>query len=221
MTRHVFLTVLIASVIAVVLGVFLSPSEDDRKSLGYPWEISLMPDGTTSVFQINIGKTNLGEVENLFKEVAELTLFKPRGDGLQPVVEAYFDKIQTGGLKAKMILGFSLDEEQIMAMYERGVRISTLGSGTRRVTLSSQDDRDMRSAIITSLTYIPSINLQPSLVEKRFGKPASAIIEKDTGTVHWLYPDKGVDVALNEEAKEILQYVLPKDFSLLSDPLKN
>ena len=219
MSRHVFLSVFIVSVIAVVVGVFLSPSEEQRSSLGFPWEITVMPDGTTSVFQINLGKTSLGEAEKLFKEVAELTLFKPRGDQSQPVVEAYFDKIQTGGLKAKMVLGFSLDKEQTMAIYDSGVRISTLGSGTRRVTLSSEDSRGMRSAIITSITYIPSINLQPMLVEKRFGKPASTVVERETGTVHWLYPEKGVDVALNEEAKEILQYVLPRDFTLLSDPL--
>ncbi len=220
MSRHVFLNVFIISAIAVVIGVFLSPTEEHRNSLGFPWEITLMPDGSTSVFQINLGKTSLGEAEKLFGEVAELTLFKPRGGQSRPVIEAYFNEIQTGGLKAKMVLGFSLDQQQVMAIYDRGVRISTLGSGTRRVTLSSEDSRGMRSAVITSITYIPSINLQPMLVEKRFGKPASAIIEKDTGTVHLLYPEKGVDVALNDKAKEILQYVLPKDFSLLSDPLK-
>jgi len=216
----VFLSVLIISVIAIVIGVFLSPSEEHRVSLGYPWEINIMPDGTTSVFQVNLGKTSLGEAEELFKEVAELTLFKPRDDQSQPVIEAFFNKVQFGGLKAKMVFGFSLGQEQVMAMYERGVRISTLGSGTRRVTLSSEDSRNMRSAVIKSITYIPSINLQPNLVEQRFGKPESAIIERDTGTVHWLYPEKGVDVALNENAKEVLQYVLPQDFSLLSDPLK-
>lgn len=220
MFRHVFLTVLFVSVVAVVVGVLLSPSSDKRKSLGFPWEISLMPDGSTSVFQINLGKTRLGEVEKLFNETAELTLFKSTKHQSHAVIEAYFDKIQIGGLKAKIVLGFALNQQQVMAIYDRGVRISTLGSGTRRVTLSSEDSRGMRSAIINSITYMPSINLQPIFIQNRFGKPESTVMEKTTGSTHWLYPQKGVDVVLNEEAKDILQYVLPKDFSLLSDPLK-
>jgi hypothetical protein len=219
MTRHVFLTVSIVSILAVIIGVLLSPTGEQRESLGYPWEITVLPDGSTSVFKINLGKTNLGEAERLFKEVAELTLFKPRGEQSKAVVEAYFNKIQTGGLKAKLILGFSLNEEQINAIYERGVRISTLGSGERRVTLSSEDEKRMRLAVITSMTYIPSINLQATLVAKRFGTAKSVIIEKESGTMHWLYPEKGVDVAMNENAKEVLQYVLPKNFSVLSQPL--
>ena len=75
MSRHVFLTVLIASIIAVVVGVFLSPSAEQRKSLGFPWEINVMPDGTTSVFQINLSKTSLGEAERLFKEIFQTVSF--------------------------------------------------------------------------------------------------------------------------------------------------
>ena len=37
--------------------------------------------------------------------------------------------------------------------------------------------------------------------------------------VHLLYPDKGLDVVVDSEGKELLQYVAPKDFALLREPL--
>ena len=68
---------------------------------------------------------------------------------------------------------------------------------------------------------MPSINLTDDLVEKRFGHPEKKIHEQKNGTVHWLYPQIGVDVALHEDEKEVIQYVLPADFSKILTPLEN
>ena len=44
--------------------------------------------------------------------------------------------------------------------------------------------------------------------------------ELENGTVHWLYPKLGLDIALDSNSKGVLQYVLPKDFAALVQPLR-
>ena len=219
MIKHAFLSVLAVSILALLLGLYFSSNMDQSQNLGFPWQVNKHADGSTSVFQINLGKTTLGQAEKLFKESAELSLFKPKNN--DAVIEAFFDKVLIGGLSSKIILSFSIDQSRIMPMLDSGVRISTLGSGTRRVTLSSDHQKGMRNEAISAITYLPSINLNDDLVEKRFGIPTKKISEQKNETVHWLYPDIGVDVALHEKEKEVILYVMPVNFSKVLAPLKN
>jgi hypothetical protein len=217
MLKHTFLSVIGVSLLTLTIGVYFSSIMDKGQSLGFPWQVIKQADGSTSVFQIHLGKTTFGEVEKLFLESAKLSLFKPKnGDA---VIEAYFDKVLIGGLSSKIIVSFAIEQTKIIAMYDRGARISTLGDGTRKVILGSADQRSMRGEIITGITYLPSINLDDELIEKRFGQPKQKITEKNNATVHWLYPEIGVNVALHENAKEVIMYVRPADFAKILDPL--
>lgn len=211
MFKYTFLTVLVVSLLAVVLGMYLSSDIDKSQVLGFPWQIKNLPDGSTSVFQINIGKTTLAQTEKLFQETAEISLFKAKEK--DAVVEAYFNKVLIGGLSSKIVVSFSVKKSQLMSMYNKGARISTLGSGTRRVTLNSNDQILIRQAIITGITYLPSINLNAELIEKRFGQPEQKVIDQKSQAVHWLYPRIGVDVVLHNKKKEVISYVNPADFS--------
>jgi len=55
---------------------------------------------------------------------------------------------------------------------------------------------------------------------KRFGQPSQRIREKKSGAVHWLYPQNGLDITLGGGEKPLLQYVPPRDFDRLLNPLK-
>ena len=217
MGRHVFFSVLAFSAIALVLALLASAYYGNRPNIGFPWQIEVLPDGSTRVFQVHLGSTTLEQMEQLFEESAETTLFDPKDE--PPVVEAYFNDLFIGGLKAKMVASFNLSEAQTQAIYDRGVRISTLGSGTRKVTLAAEDLQFIKQQPVYALTYLPSINLEAELLEKRFGEPAQKITDTASGGVHWLYPQLGVDVVLSDDAKEVVQYVRPKDFSTLQQPL--
>jgi hypothetical protein len=217
MLKHAFLSVLAVSLLAMLLGVYFSSDIDKSQALGFPWQITQHEDGATSVFKIKLGTTTLGQAEQLFQEVAELSLFKPKDK--DAVIEAFFDKVLIGGLSSKIIISFSLEKSKLLSIYDRGVRISTLGSGTRKVTLSSNDQKEMRNEMITAITYLPSINLSDDLVEKRFGEPGNKIEDKKSGAMHWLYPKKGVDVVLHESEKEVITYVSPSEFFKITEPL--
>ena len=219
MLKHAFLSVLAVSLLAMLLGIYFSSTMDKSQDIGFPWQVDKKPDGSISVFKIHLGKTTLGEAELLLNETAELSMFKPKDESA--VIEAYFDKVLIGGLSSKIIVTFSIEPSKILSMYDRGVRISTLGSGTRRITLSSEDQTTMRNEKIHALTYLPSINLSEDLIEKRFGEPDRKISEQENEITHWLYSEIGVDVALHINSKEVIVYVMPENFSKILAPLES
>ena len=218
MAKQTFLSVLLVVVIAVLLGWLLSVNIDtSRLDRGFPWQIEIMPDGSTQVMQINLGHTTLGEAAKKFNVSPEFTMFAK--DGELAVIEAYFNTLRISSLNAKMVVSFDLSEAGLSAIYNRGIRISTMGSGTRKVTIHPDDIAYLQTVAINSITYIPATNLDADIIKKRFGEPAERI-QENAATEHWLYPKKGLDLLLNRDAKEVLQYVLPSHFSAISEPLK-
>jgi hypothetical protein len=56
------------------------------------------------------------------------------------------------------------------------------------------------------------------MITQRFGQPAERI-KAGTTFEHLLYPDRGLDIRLDTEGKEVLQYVAPRDFTRIREPL--
>jgi hypothetical protein len=108
--------------------------------------------------------------------------------------------------------------EGLSAMFDRGLRLSTLPSGVRKVELASEDVAQLASAPIVHITYIPGPDLDEPLLLARFGEPAQRLPEGEA-VVHWLYPDKGLDIAVNRDGREMLQYVAPARFGEVVQPL--
>lgn len=217
MERHIFLSVLGFSILAVVLGVWLSSMMSPRPHSGYPWQIELQADGSTRVFSLVPGQSTLADAEQQFKEAAEITMFVPKDS--KPVIEAYFNELTIGGLKSKMVVAIELASDQLQAMYDDGVRISTMGSGTRKVALSSEHLQQVKQSVISGLTYMPSIHLTEELIQHRFGDPDQKINDPESEAVHWLYPATGVDVVLSKKSREVIQYVHPANFDRIRLPL--
>jgi len=220
MGKHVFLSVLGATILALLLGVYLSSlNQPDIQHAGFPWQVEILPSGQSRVFSLTLGESTVDDAEQLFKEIAELTLFSSTES--TAVIEAFFNEVKIGGLKSKMVMSIQLPADEIQAMFNRGARIATLGSGTRKVTLSADDAAKVRQTAIASITYLPSVHLNAELIKNRFGEPAEKIADSASDAVHWLYPQKGVDIALSESDKEVILYVSPQNFDAILQPLKN
>lgn len=218
MARQTTFLVLAVVLLASLLGWLMSSSVDTSSlDRGLPWQIEVLEDGSSRVFQIHLGTTTLDEVSRNFREQPEYTLFVTEGQ--PPVIEAYFNSLRISGLSAKMIMGFDLPHDVLEDIYQRGVRISTLGSGERKVSISDKDIGFIGRQAIASISYIPSIDLDGELITKRFGEPAERIVENEN-TEHWLYPAKGLDIVLNHKGRELFQYVRPARFELVANPLK-
>jgi len=214
--RHVFLAVLVFTLLAIGIAM-LFPMRQDHQPALLPWVITLHEDGSSTVFGLNLGRSTLGEAEQRLQQEAEFTLFvAPDG---RMAAEGYFDSVSLSGIGGKLVLEMALSENELRAMEQRGLRVATLGNGSRKVTLHPEDIARLRSTAISSATYLPKVQLDEALVEKRFGVPEQRLQEPKADVVHWLYPAKGLDVAISAEDKEVLQYVAPREFSRLREPL--
>lgn len=222
MERYIFLGVLLFTLLALAIGIMVPGNgkpDAPPEEVYLPWQVALTASGSTRVLGLELGRSTLAEARQRFRAPYEVSLFVHDDGGR--VVEAYFDSITLNGLRARVVLVMALTAEELDGLYGRGVRIATLGGGRRKVTLADSDLQQLAAQPFASLTYIPKSDLSAELVEARFGLPTERIRERrDGGEVeHWLYPQLGLDVALHEKGKEVLQYVPPVEFERLRRPL--
>lgn len=220
MDKKIIVAVLGLSLVAIVIGLMI-PVEPVHQQQVLPWQIETTPQGEAQVFGLVMGKSSLQAAEQRFTAPAEISLFK--GMVGQPprekiMIEAYFDKVSLGGLVARAVLVLDIPQPEVVAMYQRGARVSTLGDGTQKVTLASSDLALVRAASVASLAYLPRVTLDAGLLEKRFGPAAKRVQEPENGTWHWQYPEKGLDVALDKNGHAVFQYVSPGRFGELAAP---
>ena len=216
MGKNVFLMVLTGTILALLIALFL-PAPPTQPAKDLPWQIEQLDDGSIQVFGLTLGKSTLHDAEQLFQEEAVISMFST--DEGERVVESFFKKVTLSGLRAKIVVALDYSQSELEGVFDRGARIATTGSGQRKVTLSTEDVRDAMDRPIVTITYLPGANLDSKLVEKRFGEPARKIAEQKSDMVHWLYPEKGLDIILSDEEKDVLQYTLPDRFDQLIEPL--
>lgn len=218
MQRHVLLIVLAVTLLALTVALLLPGGRPPDKEPLLPWKIELAPDGSNQVFGLTLGHSTLADARVQFKTEGEVTLFvSPAGIHY---LEAYFDRVSLSGLRANLVLSLDLPQPLAKSMFDRGLRISQLGSGGKKVDLAPKDLDTVADLPVRLITYLPAANLDEALIRKRFGEPQLLIPEPDSETMHWLYPEQGLDIALDPGGPEILQYLRPADFEDILAPLE-
>ena len=206
--------------LTLVIAAFLSLKPDSGKSTatvqGLPWQIETLPDGRSKVFGITLGQDTLGQAREHLGPDMELAIISASGDDHS--LEMYYERSPAGVFSGKLVLTAELAAQKLIQMVERSTKTRYTKSGARKFRLHPDDLPLAWQAPVQSLTFIPSVNLDQQTAIRRFGKPAE-IISSDEQTTHLLYPEKGLDLILNEDSKEILQYVAPREFFRLRAPL--
>lgn len=216
MEKKVFPLILGISIVLLAVAVLLpTRAPDEHPKL--PWDIRANADGSSTVFELTLGRSTLADARQVLQDSADVNIFIAE-DGTR-ALEGYFQNIYLSGLRASFIVTLDLSPDAMEAMYHRGARVSTLDSGVKKVELSSQDLVAVEGLPIAHLTYLPGANLDPEVISARFGEPERRI-EESPGLTHWLYPAKGLDILVDDKAKEVLQYVSPARFDSILAPLE-
>lgn len=216
MERKLYWGIGVLSVLIFAGSFFVPGTPGDQNDL--PWHIEHHASGTTRIFGLTLGLSAAGEAERRFREEARPSLFKSPDGEL--AAEMFFEQVRLAGLKSGIVINIAATQAELQTMYERGLRLSGMGNG-KKITPAPEDAARIRELPISSLTYMPSIRLEEGILSKRFGQPAQRIRENKSGAVHWLYPRDGLDITLGGVEKPVLQYVPPKDFDKLVQPLLN
>lgn len=199
----------------ILVGSFFMPDKPKRIE-DLPWHIEHPAPGLVRIFGLTLGVSTADEAERHFKELAVPSLFKsPQGN---LVAEVFFEQVDMAGLRSKIVLTIDVPAAELKGMYERGLRMGSTGSG-KKITMTPEDIALMRTRPISSLTYLPGLRVEDAVFLKRFGQPAQRIKETQSGNIHWLYPQNGLDITLGGGEKPLLQYVSPNNFDRLIQPL--
>lgn len=185
---------------------FLDQSENRQTITGLPWQIEILPDGSTRVFGLHMGESRLSDALDVLGEDMELAIIAaPDEIGS---LEMYYGHYRAGLLSGKLVLSTMASEQNIKDWRENAIKSDYVATGrAKKYILSANDLTKALDEMITVLTFIPAVNLDEEIIRSRFGEPDKRI-ESDE-VIHFLYPEKGLDIALFEDAKEVLQYVLP------------
>ncbi len=210
------LTTIVILVAVIFTIIELLPDETTKPIADTPWEIAISSSGNSHVLGITLGESILKDAETRWRKEPEITLFLPKQ--LPPKVEAYFQSINPGGIKASIVAEISMSEDNLNQLINSGARISTQGDGSRKISLDGNGIDKVMDSVISSITYLPRVNLSPQTIKNRFGKPSN-IISVEDGLEHWIYPEMGLDITISSEGREVFQYVPPSQIERLTVPL--
>ena len=189
---------------------FFDDPENTEVITGLPWQLDILPDGSTQVFGLRIGVSRLSDaLAVLGDDDMELAIIAASDE--PGSLEMYYGHYRAGVITGKLVVQTSASEQNIKAWRERAVKFDYMASGqAKKYILAADDLKQALKEVITGLTFIPSLNLDEEIILARFGEPTDRV--KLDGVMHYLYPEKGLDIALFEEAKEVIQYVSPNTF---------
>lgn len=183
----------------------------------YPWQITLQADGKTRVFGIVINQTRVQDAAHLLGSGFKIALFENKDQSLS--LEAFMQDITLGGLSAKIVVAIAANDEEKKQYRKRAKKREPLGNGVIRYILTADDNRQAANKVVNALSYIPYVSLSEDMILSRFGEPARRIVINEHKE-HFLYPETGLDLLLDREGKELLQYVEPAEFNRLLAPLE-
>jgi hypothetical protein len=203
-----YFLILLLIIMAAVSTLLFNKDEQLNNSpvTGLPWQIDILPGGDTQVFGIIPGRTTFAEAIKQLGDDMELAIIAaPHESG---TLEAYYSHHSFGPITGKLILVLDIAPDELSALRKRAFQ----DRGTRRYYLDPDDLPAAYRAPVKAISFMPSINLDEEIVQARFGTPAG-IIQGPAGQKHLLYPDKGLDLILSTDGKEVLQYLSPGEFS--------
>jgi hypothetical protein len=205
----------ILAIVALSLGaMYLFAPEPDpelvKARTDLPWQITVNPDGSSRVFDIDLGKATLSDAQNKFGPVENYAVFVR--DQNTSDLEAYFGNVMFGPLKAKIVVQLAASEEEKQALAERGGERESSPTGHWKYTLGKSDQALQAQRLVTAISYVPGTrSLDQDFFLERFGKPAATLQENEEA-VSWFYPEKGLSVLIDNDGREVLEYVAPRDF---------
>lgn len=175
-----------------------------------PWHVIVHDAEHAEVFGITLNKTTLEQARHHFGQLDGIALFQSETGEYS--LEGYFGKVNIGPFGARVIASLDASQQDLAGLTEHTIKRIKTENGSHRWTLKADKQIEQGSRVIKSLSYIPSYSgMDQSFIQQRFGEPAQRKIVDDT-TQLWFYPDKGIRVMVDNEGKELFEYMAPAYF---------
>lgn len=213
--------IIIISILVIFVLFFVFSEKTGNNKLivqTYPWQVDILSTGKSRVFGIVLEETSLNEVDTILNSVPKMALFEANN---KLSLEAYYKNVSLGGLTGSFIFTINATDQQLNKIKNESTKKKRAENKGLRYELDKPASDNSKSLTVKNLIYIPTVQLDEKTIVLRFGEPTYKIKlkTKEVGW-HYLYPEKGLDLIYKEDGKEVLQYVLPKNFNSLLEPLQ-
>jgi hypothetical protein len=176
---------------------------------GLPWAIERLPNGGTRVFGLSLPGSTLNDAQAAWGDELQLALMASRGQPAE--LEAYVENYRSGPVTGRLILSAEAPHKTLTRWRDHAAKEEPVSADTRRIALRANDRTEALRAPIVGIGFIPTAQLDAATLRQRFGEPAQRIGD-GAPVEHWLYPERGLAIALDAQGRELLQYVTPADF---------
>ncbi len=200
----VFWLILIASIIILTLLILIQPERKAVPPEQLPWNAYYDHTGQLHALGLTLNHSSLREAMALYGKDVEVKIFSDITTG-QKSIEAYFPVIYIGSIKAALALKIGATPEELEQAYKEGKSISRAPTGNQAIELYNTTIVKFFDHPLTSITLLPRKHLTEEAIQKRFGEPDYKEIQSDH-LPHWFYYQKGLEIILDNEGPEALQY---------------
>lgn len=211
--------VIFLAVAVLLLPLFFktpAPAGESRSDDQLPWAVVVTDDGNSRALGLSLGQSPLNEAIRVFGVAPTIAILGRREEAGS--LEAFFDGVRLGPLTGKIVVSLELTRETLDVMRSRAVKSDYMESATLRSTLDPADREQAMRLPVRAIVFVPSARLDDEVITARFGLPGERLTTAD-GVRHYLYAERGLAIALDEAGKAMLQYVSPRQFALLREPL--
>jgi hypothetical protein len=195
-------------IVMVTLYTFYTTKMDIEKRVAQSTTF-IDEDNRLHVLGLILPKNTLREAEVKLKSRADTALYLyPGKEGGRGTVtlEAFFPSIAD---HSKVILGLKADQQLLDDMQKRAMLPRLYPNGVARMNLGTEDVLAVLNFPITSITLIPSLDIDEKMLEARFGK-AKEITKEDKGIIRYWYPNVSLKAFIDPNGKDKLNFSMPE-----------
>lgn len=206
------LAVLLVAFLPVLWAMWKTPpaAAVPVAAAGTPWAIEPRAGQGIRVFGLDLPGATLDDVRRRWGDDLSLALMATRGQ--PPVLEAYVETVQAGGVAGRLLFTADAAPQDLQRWREAAPKEEPVSADTRRITLSAPHRDEALRTPLLGIGFIPAAQLDAAMLRQRFGEPAQVVRPEGQPLEHWLYPAQGLAIVLDAKGRELLQYVAPADF---------
>ncbi len=213
------LALLIIAIVSILASAifFFTTDKFQNKPVDMPWHVTVLDDSHSEVFGIQLNTTTLQQLRKRFGKLDGIALFQTK-QGVYSL-EAYFGKISIGPFSARLVANLDATQSELEKLPEYAVKRVLSEDGTQRWTLKSEKQIEQDSRVISSINYIPVYSgMDQQFIKERFGEPDRVKVVDET-TQLWSYPGLGVRIMVDNEGKEMFEYMTVGAFKTIDGDL--
>ena len=199
------------ALVAFVLFFFTTDKNGQNVQHDMPWHVKVHDASHSEVFGIVLNKTSLEQARQQFGKLDGLALYQ-NTEGVY-TLEAYFGNVTIGPFSARLIATLDASQAEMEQLTGHSVKRIKVDDGSLKWTLTGEKQVEQGLRSIRSLTYIPGYSgMDQEFILQRFGEPSQRKNVDET-TEQWFYPRQGVRIMIDNDGKEMFEYLAPAQFT--------